>query len=66
MPLKAADYFVFCHKKNLHRKVGGIRYRVRTGIPWEGIPPPLDKANSLLRTFYRWSGKGIFQSIPKS
>ncbi|PSJ79912.1 IS5/IS1182 family transposase, partial [Neisseria iguanae] len=35
-------------------------------MPWEGIPPPLDKANSLLRTFYRWSGKGIFQSIPKS
>ncbi|PSJ79554.1 hypothetical protein C7N83_11565 [Neisseria iguanae] len=26
----------------------------------------MDKANSLLRTFYRWSGKGIFQSIPKS
>ncbi|MDO5640176.1 MAG: IS5 family transposase [Neisseria sp.] len=51
------------HKKNLRQTVEGILYRLRTGIPWEDIPPSLGKANSLLRTFHRWSARDIFKSI---
>ena len=51
------------HKKNLRLKIEGILYRIRTGIPWEDIPPFFGKGNSLLRLFHRWSEKGIFQRI---
>ena len=50
------------HKKNLRLKIEGILYRIRTGIPWEDIPPFFGKGNSLLRLFIDGRRKGFFKA----
>jgi hypothetical protein len=52
------------HKKNLRLKIEGILYRIRTGIPWEDIPPFFGKGNSLFApSSIDGRRKGFFQSI---
>lgn len=43
------------NKHNLKDTVEGILYRMRTGIAWRDLPSNFGKANTIYKTFLRWS-----------
>lgn len=43
------------NKHNLRDTVEGILYHMRTGIAWRDLPSNFGKANTIYKTFLRWS-----------
>ena len=45
------------------RFVNAVIYVLKTGIPWEDLPPRYGKWNSVWRRFDRWCKKGVWEQI---
>lgn len=47
-----------------HRRIiNGIRWRLRTGVPWRDLPTRYGKWETVYSRFRRWQRKGIWQRI---
>ncbi|KAA8735632.1 IS5 family transposase [Acinetobacter qingfengensis] len=42
-------------KYNLRNFIEAILYRIRTGCPWQDLPEPFGKSNTIFKWFTRWS-----------
>jgi putative transposase len=43
--------------------VNAVLYVLKTGIPWEDLPPRFGKPNSVWQRFDRWCAAGIWERI---
>ena len=50
----AADNRLFVH---------AVIYVLKTGIPWEDLPPRFGKPNSVWKRYDRWCASGVWQRI---
>ncbi|MBO9490443.1 transposase [Endozoicomonas sp. G2_1] len=52
------------YNKPEHRMtLEGILYRMRTGIPWRGLPREFGDWSAVFRRFNLWSKKGVMSEI---
>lgn len=45
------------------RTINGIRWVLRTGVPWRDMPECYGNWNSVYQQFNRWSKRGVWQKI---
>ena len=43
--------------------VNAVLYVLKTGIPWEDLPPRLGKPNSVWKRYDRWCASGVWQRV---
>ena len=43
--------------------INAVLYVLKTGIPWEDLPPRFGKPNTAWKRFDRWCAKGVWQRI---
>ena len=46
--------------------VDAVLYVLKTGIPWEDLPPRFGKPNSVWKRFDRWCASGVWERIAKA
>ena len=51
------------NKAGLRETVEGILFKIRTGMPWRGLPEHFGKWNSIYKAFDHWSKKGIWKML---
>ena len=46
--------------------VNAVLYVLKTGIPWEDLPPRLGKPNSVWKRYDRWCASGVWQRVARA
>ena len=61
LPGKASDGGVTAGDNRLFLEA--VLWRVRTGLPWRGLPTAFGRWNSAFQRFRRWARAGVFERL---
>ena len=49
--------------ENNRRFVDAVLYVLKTGVPWEDLPPRFGKPNTVWKRFDRWCKNGVWERV---